>query len=147
MTMAHTTIEDFKNQARRLRRAMADQGADIAHSAALELVARSHGQRDWNTLAALAKRETGRTLALAVDQKVRGTYLGQPFEGRVVSLAKMPSGELYRVTVKFDRPVDVVTFESFSAFRNRADAVVDAAGISPRRTSNGQPQMVVEPAA
>lgn len=147
MTMAHTTIEDFKNQARRLRRAMADQGADIAHSAALELVARSHGQRDWNTLAALAKRETGRTLALAVDQKVRGTYLGQPFEGRVVSLAKMASGELYRVTVKFDRPVDVVTFESFSAFRNRADAVVDAAGISPRRTSNGQPQMVVEPAA
>lgn len=147
MTMAHATIEDFKNQARRLRRAMAEQGAEIAHSAALELVARSHGQRDWNTLAALAKKEAGRTPAFAVDRKVRGIYLGQPFEGRVVALAKMPSGGLYRVTVKFDRPVDVVTFESFSAFRNRADAVIDAAGVSPRRTSNGQPQMVVEPAA
>ena len=147
MTMAHTNIDAFKNQAKRLRRALADQGSDVGHSAALELVARSHGQRDWNTLAAMTKRdrEPG-VLAVAVDQQVRGFYLGQPFEGRVVSLTRLPTGGLYRISVRFDRPVDVVTFDSFSAFRSRVDAVVDASGISPRRTSNGQPQMVVEPA-
>lgn len=147
MTMAQTTIDDYKNQARRLRRAMAENGADIAHSRALELVAKSHGQRDWNTLAALAgAEETDAPLAFGVDRRVRGTYLGQSFEGRVVSLTRLPTGGLYRISVKFDRPVDVVTFESFSALRHRADAVIDAGGVSPRRTSNGLPQMVVTPA-
>lgn len=144
-------VADFKDQAKRLRRAMAEQGADIGHSAALELVAKSHGQRDWNTLVGLARRdgETGTepALSVAVDGKVKGTYLGQPFEGRVVSLTRLPSGGLYRISVKFDRPVDVVTFDSFSAFRSRVDAVIDARGVSPRRTSNGLPQMVIEPAA
>ena len=147
MTMAQTTIDDFKTQAKRLRRAMADQGAEIAHSAALELVAKTHGERDWNTLAAHARRDGATSLSLAIDQKVSGTYLGQPFEGRVISLTKMPSGGLYRISVQFDRPVDVVTFESFSAFRTRVNAVIDISGVSPRRTSNGQPQMVVRPAA
>lgn len=147
MQMANNGIDEFKNQAKRLRRAIAEQGGEIAHSAALELVAKSHGQRDWNTLAALARREDGTVLAVSVDQRVKGTYLGQPFEGHVVSLTKMPTGGLYRISVKFDRPVDVVTFESFSAFRSRVDAVIDVRGISPRRTSNGLPQMVVEPIA
>lgn len=155
MSMANLSIDELKGQARRLRRAMAETGAEIAHSAALELVAKSHGQRDWNTLAALAGRapdvkpaETGATeigLAVAVDGRVRGAYLGQPFEGRVISLTRLPAGGLYRISVKFDAPVDVVTFESFSALRYRADAVIDASGVSPRRTSNGVPQMVVAP--
>ena len=146
MTMALTTIDDFKAQAKRLRRAMADQGSEIAHSAALELVAKSHGERDWNTLAALARRDDTGGLSLAIDQKVRGTYLGQPYEGRIVSLTKLPTGGLYRIAVQFDRPVDVVTFDSFSAFRSRVTAVIDTTGVSPRRTSNGQPQMTVQPA-
>ncbi len=147
MTMALTTIDDFKAQAKRLRRAMADQGAEIAHSTALELVAKSHGERDWNTLSALARRDGTNALSLAVDQKVRGSYLGQPYEGRIVSLTRLPTAGLYRIAVQFDRPVDVVTFESFSAFRSRVNAVVDATGVSPRRTSNGRPQMTVQPMA
>ena len=149
MNTSNTAIADFKDQARRLRRAMTEQGADIGHSAALELVAKSHGQRDWNTLAGLARRDDGDrepAISVAVDGKVKGTYLGQPFEGRVVSLTRLPSGGLYRIAVQFDRPVDVVTFDSFSAFRSRVNAVVGANGVSPRRTSNGLPQMVVEPA-
>lgn len=150
MNTENTAIADFKNQARRLRRAMAEQGAEIGHSEALELVAKSHGQRDWNTLSGIARREEPQAenpvIGIGVDQKVRGIYLGQPFEGRVVSLTRLPTGGLYRVSVKFDRPVDVVTFDSFSAFRNRVDAVVDVSGKSPRRTSNGLPQMVIEAA-
>ncbi len=42
----------FKDQAKRLRTALAEQGVELSHSAALELVARQHGARDWNTLAA-----------------------------------------------------------------------------------------------
>lgn len=144
MTMAHTNIDAFKTQAKRLRRAMAEQGQEIAHSTALELVAKAHGQRDWNTLSALAQRDgEARGLALGVDQQVRGTYLGQPFEGRVVSLTRLPTDRLYRISVNFDRAVDVVTFDSFSAFRKRVDAVIDRNGVSPRRTSNGLPQMTV----
>ena len=150
MNTENTAIADYKNQAKRLRRAMAEQGAEIGHSEALELVAKSHGQRDWNTLSGLARRDETQEnppgIGFGVDHTVRGTYLGQPFEGRVVSLTRLPTGGLYRVSVKFDRPVDVVTFDSFSAFRSRVDAVIDATGTSPRRTSNGLPQMVIEAA-
>jgi hypothetical protein len=43
---------DFKAMARRLRTALADDGVAVTHSRALELVARQHGLRDWNTLVA-----------------------------------------------------------------------------------------------
>lgn len=41
-----------KNLAKRLREALAGDGVTISHSAALELVARQFGERDWNTLSA-----------------------------------------------------------------------------------------------
>ena len=41
----------------------------------------------------------------------------------------------------FDEPVDVVTSELFSAFRQRVTATVGINGVSLARTSNGQPQM------
>ena len=47
----------------------------------------------------------------------------------------------YTVTVKFDQPVDVVTSELFSAFRQRVTATVDLHGVSPARTSDGEPHM------
>ena len=43
---------DPKVMARRLRGALAQAGHDVSHSQALELVAKAHGLKDWNTLAA-----------------------------------------------------------------------------------------------
>lgn len=48
------TREDAKTLAKRLRRALADRGDDPGHSAALELIARTYGLPDWNTLSAQA---------------------------------------------------------------------------------------------
>ncbi len=140
------TVDELKMQARRLRQAMAGRGQAVPHSAALELVARQHGVRDWNTLASLApKVQPADPPPFAVGAPVRGRYLNQPFEGRVLSLSALPGGGLYRIVIQFDQPVDVVTFESFSALRRRITAQVDAKGISPRRTSNGLPHLVLAP--
>ena len=46
-----------------------------------------------------------------------------------------------RLTLKFDEPVDVVTFDSFSAFRHRVNCVVDETGRSREKTSDGRPHM------
>jgi len=139
------TTDELKHQARRLRQAMAEGGTAVAHSAALELVARSHGIRDWNTVAAREPAaKPAQAPQFAVGDTVRGRYLNQAFEGRVLSLTKLPSAGLFRVTVHFDKPVDVVTFDSFSAFRSRVTAVITDKGVSPRRTSNGLPHLVLE---
>lgn len=50
----------------------------------------------------------------------------------------------YRLTMKFDEPVDVVTFESFSAFRQRVTATVDETGRTIEKTSNGLPQLELD---
>ncbi|TDW27780.1 hypothetical protein EV128_110143 [Rhizobium azibense] len=74
---------------------------------------------------------------------VRGRYLNQPFTGKVLALAETGGG-LHKITIHFDEPVDVVTFESFSAFRQRINAQIDTNGVSPRKTSNGQPHLVLD---
>lgn len=146
MKPSHTNILELKTQAKRLRQAMASRGTPLGHSAALELVAQSHGVRDWNTLSAQAGRAAPAAdkPPFAVGEPVRGRYLGQPFEGRLLSLTAMAGG-FYRVVIHFDQPVDVVTFDSFSAFRRRITAVVDAKGVSPRKTSNGLPHLAIAP--
>jgi hypothetical protein len=49
----------------------------------------------------------------------------------------------FKVTVKFDKPVDVVRSELFSAFRQRVVATIDRHGVSIARTSDGEPHMRV----
>jgi len=39
-----------KDQAKRLRTKMSEDGASIGHAKSLELVAHQHGFRDWNTM-------------------------------------------------------------------------------------------------
>jgi hypothetical protein len=73
---------------------------------------------------------------------VSGRYLDQPFTGKVLALAELAGGH-HKVTIHFDSPVDVVTFESFSAFRQRINAQIDGNGVSPRKTSNGVPHLVL----
>jgi len=144
MTMVLLSIDELKSQARRLRDAMSAKGAPLTHSEALELTAKSHGMRDWNTLAALAGRSDNHDGAPAtVGAIVSGRYLGQAFRGEVIALQRLSQSKLYSITLHFEQPVDVVTFDSFSAFRRRVTGVVDGNGISPKRTSNGQPHIVL----
>ncbi|MBB4237399.1 glyoxalase superfamily protein [Rhizobium esperanzae] len=145
MTTTYPAIDELKAQAKRLRQAMNDRGTALTHSGALELIARQYGARDWNTLAALAaKPNTGPKTQLFVGAHIRGRYLNQPFTGEILTLSALPGGDLQRITIHFDEPVDVVTFDSFSAFRRRVSAQIDADGVSPRKTSNGVPHLVLD---
>ena len=144
MTTTYPAIDELKTRAKRLRQAMAARGTAVSHSAVLELVAQQHGVRDWNTLSALATRPNADPIAaLSVGSRIRGRYLNQPFAGKVLALAEAGSG-LYKITIHVDEPVDVVTFESFSAFRQRINAQIDGSGVSPRKTSNGLPHLVLD---
>lgn len=140
--MTLPNIDELKAQAKRLRTALpADSGQTLTHSAALELVAKQYGYRDWNTLHAAAGN--GPKVLLSLGDRVSGSYLKQSFDGEVVAIAASgPSGQL-RVAIQFDDPVDVVTFDSFSAYRSRVNCTVDENGVSLAKTSDGEPHMRV----
>ena len=137
------SIESLKEQARRLRTSLADAGEPVSHSRALELVARQHGYRDWNTAhASLGNRPSGPPLELG--GRARGRYLGQPFAATVIGLRSQLTPGRWQVELRFDEPVDVVTFDSFSSFRSRVTVTIDADGRTVEKTSNGVPHMVLD---
>src|SRR5690606_21885160 len=116
----------LKAEARVLREERQRAGTPIAHGAALEEVARRHGYRDWNTAhAALPERAAA---PFQVGQRVKGSYLRQPFTGLIIGVQLLSDMRHSQVTVKFDKPVDVVTSSLFSAFRQRVTATVDGRG-------------------
>lgn len=134
------SIEALKGQAKRLRARLADDGHPVPHSQALEIIAGQLGYQDWNTLhAAAGNRPSGSPLA--IGQRVAGRYLGQAFDGEVIAVAQHQTADRFRVTIKFDEPVDVVTFESFSSFRQRVSCTLDRDLTSAEKTGDGQPQM------
>lgn len=134
------TIDEAKAQAKTLRAALQVQGNAISHAQALELVARQHGAKDWNTLhARLALRNAPPELGLG--DRVHGRYLGQAFTGRVVGISGPSSHR--QIEIRFDHPVDVIQFESFSNMRSQIRSVIDESGRSHRHTSDGQPQLIV----
>lgn len=140
--MTLPNVDELKAQAKRLRTAIpAIDGKALGHSKALELIARQHGYRDWNTLHAAAGN--GSNVPLSLGDRVIGDYLHQAFSGEVISVARLGLSGRYRVTIKFDEPVDVVTFDSFSAFRSRVTVVVDENGVTSAKTSDGNPHMRV----
>jgi len=137
--MTFWTLAEAKAQAKTLRRALETGGAVFSHGQALELVARQNGARDWNTLSAqLAKASP---VPFHLHQRVQGRYLGQAFKGEIKALSS--SGAHYAVSVRFDEPVDTVTFDSFSNMRQVVRSTVDLNGISVRRTSNGTPHLTL----
>lgn len=142
MTGPTPTIEDLKLQAKRLRTSLGEGGKTVSHAEALELVARQHGHRDWNTAHAAAGNRP--PVAWHVGQVLTGTYLGQRFIGEVLAVQKIGETGQHRVTLHFDEPVDVVTFDSFSAFRQRVTVTLGPDGTTAAKTSNGQPHMRVE---
>lgn len=134
------TIDTAKAQAKALRAALQAQGNAISHAQALELVARQHGAKDWNTLhARLALRNAPAELGLG--DRVHGRYLGQTFAGRVVGLSGPATHR--QIEIRFDHPVDVVRFDSFSNMRSQIRSVIDESGRSHRHTSDGLPQLIV----
>ncbi|WP_246739684.1 glyoxalase superfamily protein [Martelella sp. HB161492] len=148
------SCEDLKKQARRLRQALQAQEHVISHSLSLELIAAQLGYRDWNTLRALAARNADGTeraatatesrASLALGESVTGRYLGNPFSGKIIALQALGNTSL-KLTIVFDNPVDVVSFESFSFPRRRINATIDrTSGISAARTSDGAPHLVVD---
>lgn len=136
-------LSELKAQAKRLRNQLGQNGTPISHSQSLELLARQYGQRDWNTLYALAGNGPP-PVPISVGANVSGRYLGQAFTARVLGLQQLGPDGHYTVTLHLDTAVDVVTFDSFSAFRQRVTGTIDANGISPRKTSNGLPQLVLD---
>ena len=145
-TLPADPIQSYKQQAKRLRETLSAENRPVSHGEALELVARQHGFRDWNSLSASAlKRALPRNAepGFAVGTIISGRYLGQAFTGEIRSVTALADGEHYRLAIHFDEPVDVVTFESFSAFRQRVHATVNSKGISPQHTSNGLPHLVI----
>lgn len=136
------TIESAKAHAKRLRTSLGRTGTEISHSKALELVAEQHGYRDWNTLyAAIGNRQPGPPVS--VGQTVTGDYLGKPFRGEVLGVRSMGQHELYRVTLRFDEPVNVSAFDSFDVLRRQVSANIGRNGITAEKTSNGLPQMAL----
>lgn len=144
MTKSHdiAPVAKLKTQAKRLRARLQTEGIALSHSAALELLAHQHGLRDWNTLRAMAANRVD----LQVGNRVEGRYLGQPFTAEIRGMTKLSNGEQRRVTLQFDTPVDVVRFDSFSSLRQRVTGEIGWDGRSTRRTSDGEPQLVVRPA-
>ena len=133
------SIDELKTQAKRLRARLGEDGHEVGHSKALELIAQQYGYRDWNTLhAAVGNRERP---PVTLGARVAGRYLGQSFAGEVIAVADLNGSGRYRVTLQFDEPVDVVTFDSFSAFRRRVTCTIGRDGRTAEKTSNGRPHL------
>lgn len=139
------SILELKNRAKRLRNGLKQQGQTISHAQSLELLANEFGMKDWNTLFASAGNSSP---PFYVGQKVEGEYLGQSFSATIHGLSHIgEKGSGYnQITLDFEEPVDVVTFESFSNFRHRINATIYESGNSPQNTSNGKPQLSMRPA-
>ena len=135
------SIQTLKTEARVLRDERAATPAPLSHGAALEEVAHRHGYRDWNTASAALPERVA--VPVQVAQLVKGTYLSRPFTGMVLAMKLLPDMAHFEVTVKFDKPVNVSKFASMVHERQRVTATIDVHGISPARTSDGEPHMRV----
>ncbi|MBC9247112.1 hypothetical protein H4P12_10360 [Paracoccus sp. 11-3] len=140
MAMNHD-VNTLKSQAKNLRAALERAGTPVSHSQALELVAQSHGARDWNTAHATAEAAP----LWQFGGQVRGRYLGQPFTGRVIAASERGRNH-HALTITFDKPVNVSQSDLMEVPRKRVNATINSAGRSISRTSDGQPHLVLEAA-
>ncbi|MEP7240702.1 MAG: glyoxalase superfamily protein [Devosia sp.] len=133
------SIQTLKSEAKALRDERSRAGTPLTQSAALEEIARQHGYRDWNTAsAALPERFV---VPFQVGQKVAGTYLSRPFTGLLLGMELLSDLKHYKVTVRFDRPVDVSKFASMVIERQRITATIGLDGLSLSHTSDGEPHL------
>lgn len=137
------TRDEAKQRAKALRKELYLHGVSISYSQALERVAAELGYRDWNT--AVARLSNDPDFRIQVGDTVSGTYLKQPFTARVLAVTELSGGSHFQVTLDLEEAVDVVTFDSFSSFRQRVNGTVDDRGVSPAKTSDGEPHLVIRP--
>ncbi len=142
MTNCIPSRDVLKAQARRLRADLATNGTSISHAEALETLAHQWGMRDWNTLSVKAGIDPA---GWYPAQKVKGQYLNHAFTGLIKAARQSASG-YWSLTIRFDTPVDVVASEHFSNLRQQVDTTVNADGLSPQKTSDGRPHMVLQAA-
>jgi hypothetical protein len=140
MTSHIYTRVQAKARARSLK---TENGPNMSLAAALEVVAKEMGFRDWNT--ASARLSNAPETSWQVGERVSGQYLKRNFSGRIHGVRELQAGSGYEVTIHFDDPVDVVEWESFSAHRQRVKALVSPEGISWAKTSDGVPHLIVAP--
>ncbi len=141
MKNTFSTVQQAKEQAKRLRAQLVASGTVIGHGQSLEVLAQQRGFRDWNTMHAAI--ETRSLHPWAAGDRVQGTYLAQPFTAVVISAQEQDPGWT-RVHLELDAAVDVVTSDHFSNYRKRIRGTVGPKGYSAERTSNGQPQLQIE---
>ena len=141
MTFPIHTSAQAKARARAIRAALAAEGREISHTAALERVAREQGCASWNALSARLSNRPA--VPLQTGERVAGSYLKQPFAGTVVSVRSLSDGAAFEVAIAFDEPVDVSAFARFSVLRRRVRATLDRGGVSRAKTGDGVPQLVV----
>lgn len=153
--MDHAAQNDpLKAQAKRLRAALLASGFDITHSASLELIAKTHGHRDWNTASAVVGGVGGggggeksldaapNPARWAIGAPVSGAYLGNPFTGTLVSAARKGNAH-FDLAIQFNAPVNVSKSALFDAYRQRVRATVGEDGRSVSATSDGMPHLVI----
>ena len=132
-------VSYLKYKAKLLRKEQEEIGCAMSHSSALERIAHSYGHRDWNSLVAVAANSKHLVMS---GQRVKGTYLGQKFTGVVKAIDELVGGEeKFKVTIIFDEPVDVVTFDSFSNLRKQVSCVLSSHAATLEKTSDGAPHM------
>ena len=137
------SLKAIKEQAKRLRSNLAEVDTIVSHSKSLELIAYQLGFKDWNTLHSAISKQPILNL-ITVGEFLNGRYLGQPFEAEVLGVKSMAGASRFRLTLNLVEPIDVVNFESFSSMRKQISCTIDRHGISAERTSNGEPQMILE---
>jgi hypothetical protein len=130
--------QSLKTEAKTWRGQRQMLGMYVTHGEALETVARLHGFRDWNTACGLLPESD--PAPFAPGGRVAGTYLKQPFEGTILSTRPLSPGHT-SVTILFDVPVNVTPSSPYSHIRRRVTVTLDEEGMSPSRTSDGQPHM------
>lgn len=141
MQTTHIPTRDvLKTQAKRLREDIAKRGQTITHAQALETIAHQWGARDWNTLSAQA---TMPRVSWTPGQRITGRYLGHAFKGSIKAARQSANG-YWSLTLRFDQAIDVVASELFSSYRQQVNTTVTPEGISPRKTSDGQPHVVLD---
>lgn len=141
MTHPLPTLHDAKQLAKALCEKQKAAGKNMKHAAALELVAGQHGFKDWNTFHAAISGHAPD--GFVVGGRVTGTYLSAPFEATVLAVKMIRPG-WFQVQLDLDKPVDVVTFDSFSNMRKRINGTVGPQGMSRERTSDGRPQLQID---
>lgn len=142
-TLQLRTLDALKTQAKRLRSELSATGITIGHSKSLELLAKQHGFKDWNTLHAAAGNR-GPDAPVFLGQRVNGRYLNQPFQGEIIGVQLLAKFDMFRVTIKFNEPVDIITFEGMSNFRQQVSPTITREGVTVEKTSDGSPHLVLE---